>query len=239
MGLVEFFVTVLFRLVTIKPERKAFMNNLDSLIPNKYPDPISANKNTALRSTERLVIPVLEADIDISQLAQRIYRLAVSMRSDVLLLGISPDYLEEASIRRQLVTLAAAIQDSSVSAEIMVIGGVAWMRKMEAILRPGDMIVIQAKEEFSTGSRSISQELISRFQAPIYILSGLKSPKYKHSGLLSQLILWLGAVAIMAGFFWMQVKIDQLPKDWAHTTLLCVSVIVEFGLLLLWNSMFS
>jgi hypothetical protein len=239
MGLVEFFVTVLCRLVTIKPERKAFMNNLDSLVSDKYPNPVSADTNLASMSTERLVIPVLEADIDISLLAQRIYKLAVSMRSDVLLIGISPDYLEEASIRRQLVTLAAAIQDRSFSLETMVLGGVSWMKKMEAILRPGDMIVIQAKEEISTESRSLSQELTSRFQAPVYILSGLNSPRYKHSGYLSQLILWLGAIAIMAGFFWIQVKIDQLPTDWAHTTLLLVSVIIEFGLLLLWNSLFS
>ena len=239
MGLVEFFVTVLFRLVTINLERKAFMNNLDSIIPDKYPDPLSANTNTALRSTERLVIPLLEADIDISLLAQRIYRLATSMHANVLLVGISPDHLEEATIRRQLVTLAAAIQDRSVSVTTLVLGGVSWMKKMEEIIWPGDMIVIQAKEEISTESRSISQELTSRFQAPIYILSGLKSPRYKHSGYLSQLILWLGAIAIMAGFFWIQVKIDQLPTDWAHTTLLLVSVIVEFGLLLLWNSLFS
>lgn len=215
------------------------MNNINSLIPDKYPDHIPADTNMASMSTERLVIPVLEADIDISLLAQRIYRLATSMHANVLLVGISPDHLEEATIRRQLVTLAAAIQDSSVSVNTLVLGGVSWMKKMEEIIWPGDMIVIQAKEEISTESRSISQELTSRFQAPIYILSGLKSPRYKHAGLLSQLILWLGAISIMAGFFWMQVKIDQLPKDWAHTTLLLVSVIVEFGLLLLWNSMFS
>jgi hypothetical protein len=239
MGLVEFFVTVLCRLVTIKPERKAFMNNLDSLVSDKYPNPVSADTNLASMSTERLVIPVLEADIDISLLAQHIYRLAASMRSDVLLIGISPDHLEEPSKRRQLVTLAAAIQDRRFSTETMVLGGVSWMKKMEAILRPGDMIVIQAKEEISTGSRSISQELTSRLQAPVYILSGLHPPRYKRSELLSQFILWLGAISIMAGFFWIQVRIDQLPKDWAHTTLLCVSVIIEFGLLWLWNSLFS
>lgn len=215
------------------------MNNLNSLIPDKYPDHIPAGTNMASMSTERLVIPVLEADIDISLLAQRIYRLATSMHANVLLVGISPDHLEEATIRRQLVTLAAAIQDRSVSVTTLVLGGVSWMKKMEEIIWPGDMIVIQAKEEISTESRSISQELTSRLQAPVYILSGLQPPRYKHSGYLSQFILWLGAIGIMAGFFWIQVRIDQLPKDWAHTTLLCVSVIIEFGLLWLWNSLFS
>lgn len=215
------------------------MNKPDSLISNKYSDPVFSDKATVSISAGRLIVPVLEPDTDFSQLARRIWKLATSMCSNVLLIGISLDYLEEASIRRQLVTLAAAIQDSSVSVEAMVIGGVAWMRKMEAILRPGDMIVIQAKEEISTENRSISQELTSRLQVPVYILSSLQLPKYKRSGLLSQFILWLGAIGIMAGFFWIQVRIDQLPNDWAHTALLCVSVIIEFGLILLWNSLFS
>jgi hypothetical protein len=238
MGLVEFFVTVLYLFVTIKPERKTFMNNIESLTPDKYPEQVPAGTNMVSMSAERLVIPLLEADINIGQLAQRIYKLATSIHSNVLLIGISPNHLEEATIRRHLVTLAAAIQDRSVSVNTMVLGGVSWMKKMEEIIWPGDMIVIQAKEELSKEGRSISQELTSRFQAPIYILSGLKTPRYKRLGLLSQFILWLGAIGIMAGFFWMQVKIDQLPKDWAHTTLLLVSVIVEFGLLLLWNSLF-
>lgn len=215
------------------------MKNIDSLIPDKYPNHVHAGANTASTSAERLVVPLFDSDFDIGQLAQRIYRLATPMGSKVLLVGISPDHLEEATIRRQLVTLAALIQDRSVFVDVLVLGGVSWMKKMEEVIWPGDMIVIQANEELSIKGRSINQQLASRFQAPIYILSSLKSARYKHAGLLSQLILWLGAVAIMAGFFWMQVKIDQLPTDWAHTTLLLVSVIVEFGLLLLWNSMFS
>ncbi len=150
------------------------MNNIESLIPDKYPDHMPADANTTSMPTERLVIPLLEADINIGQLAQRVYKLAISMHAHVLLIGISPDHLEEAMIRRQLVTLTAAIQDRSVSVSTMVLGGVSWMKKMEEIIWPGDMIVIRAKDELSTEGRSISQELTSRFQAPFYILSGLK-----------------------------------------------------------------
>ena len=60
----------------------------------------------------------------------------------------------------------------------------------------------------------------------------------KVSTLQSRVISWLGAITVIAGFFVIQVKLDQLPKDWAHTTLLYVSVFVEFGLLGLLNSLF-
>ena len=214
------------------------MDNIVSFIPDKYPEHKPADTNMASRSGERLVIPLLDADIENSQLAQRIYRLAISMHSHVLLIGISPNHFEEASVRRQLVALAADIQERNVYVDTLILGGVSWMKKMEEIISPGDMIVIQAKEELSTEGRSRSHNFASRFQAPIYILSALKLPRSKHHGILSQFIIWLVAIGIMAGFFLIQVKIGLLPKDWAHTTLLGVSVLIEFGLIMVWNSMF-
>ncbi len=215
------------------------MDKLNSFVSDKYHHPFPVNTEAERTSSGRLVIPILETMIDISQLAQRIWKLASSMQAKVLLIGISPDHLDEPSVRRQLVMLAAAIQDGSISVDSMVVGGVSWMKKMEDSIWPGDTIVFQPLEEIGLKSRSISQQLTARLQVPVHILASLQRPKFKSSGLLPQIILWLGAIGIMAGFFWTQVKIDQLPKDWAHTTLFCISIFVEVGLLLFWNSLFS
>ena len=98
---------------------------------------------------------------------------------------------------------------------------------------PRDKHYRQEDERRAEGN-SINQELTIRSQAPIYTL---KTANRKRSVPLLQFILWLGAIAVIVGFFWIQVKLDQLPKDWAHTTLLYMSVIVEYGLLSLLNSM--
>jgi len=53
---------------------------------------------------------------------------------------------------------------------------------------------------------------------------------------LSEIISWLGSLAIITGFFWVQVQIDRLNKGWAHTTLFLLSLVGEVYLIWLWNS---
>ena len=47
---------------------------------------------------------------------------------------------------------------------------------------------------------------------------------------------WLGSVGIIILFFWVQTKLDQLTKDWAHTFLFLLTLVGEVYLLWLWNS---
>ncbi len=53
---------------------------------------------------------------------------------------------------------------------------------------------------------------------------------------MDEIVSWLGSIAIIAGFFWLQVQIDQLNKGWGHTVLLLLSVLGEAYLIWLWNS---
>jgi hypothetical protein len=47
---------------------------------------------------------------------------------------------------------------------------------------------------------------------------------------------WLGSTTVILVFFWMQVKIDQLAKDWAHSLLFMLSLFAEIYLIWLLNS---
>lgn len=53
---------------------------------------------------------------------------------------------------------------------------------------------------------------------------------------LDEFISWLGSIAIIIGFFWVQVQIDQLNRGWGHTSLFLLSLISEVYLIWLWNS---
>lgn len=53
---------------------------------------------------------------------------------------------------------------------------------------------------------------------------------------LAEMFSWLVSIAIIAGFFWVQVQVDQLGKGWAHTVLFLLSVVAEVYLLWLWIS---
>ena len=54
----------------------------------------------------------------------------------------------------------------------------------------------------------------------------------------AQLVFWAGIIAIVAGSFWLQIRINALGRNWAETLLVVVSVAIEFGLLWLWNRRF-
>jgi hypothetical protein len=54
--------------------------------------------------------------------------------------------------------------------------------------------------------------------------------------LLDEIISWLGSFAIIIGFFWLQLQIDQLNKGWGHTALFLLTLIGEVYLIWLWNS---
>jgi len=63
-------------------------------------------------------------------------------------------------------------------------------------------------------------------------------PGYDDTGetAVAEVISWFGAIAIIAGFFWIQVQIDQLNRGWGHTTLFLLSLVGEVYLIWLWNS---
>jgi hypothetical protein len=85
----------------------------------------------------------------------------------------------------------------------------------------------------------LHEVLRSQLESPIYILSANQPIKNSRSKSLLQASFWLGSLAIISGFLWLEVKIVQLPQDWTHNLLLYLCVFAEVGLLLLWNSIFT
>jgi hypothetical protein len=86
--------------------------------------------------------------------------------------------------------------------------------------------------------RPLSQILQSDLDMPLYILSGLYPQNDTRSNWLTQTFAWIGFIAIIAGFFMLQVKIDQLVKDWAIIFQLLTTA-VEFWLIWVWNNLFK
>jgi hypothetical protein len=54
----------------------------------------------------------------------------------------------------------------------------------------------------------------------------------------AQLVFWTGIAAIVAGALGLQIWINGLGRNPAETVLVVVSVVLEFGLLWMWNRKF-
>ncbi len=194
--------------------------------------------NTRPVSAGRLIV-LVPSDLDYSSLTRRIWQLAIATGKHVQFLGLCQDAAEEPSLRRQLVTMSALVGDTRVTAEAKVEIGTNWVDVVKTHYRAGDMIVCFAEQRAGLFHRPLSQILESNLGATIYILSGLYAQSTSRSHWLSQVIVWVGSFGILAGFFWLQVRISQLPKDPAQTVLLILSAGVEIWLIWVWNSLFS
>ena len=202
----------------------------------------TVESNISLQTLEvershRLIV-LIPPDSDCSGITRRLCKLAVETNSDIDLLGVCKDPSQEPALRRELVTVAALIRDTEVYVDIKLDIESSWVEAVKNIYQDGDMIVCIAEQTVGLRRRPLSQVLESTLKAPIYILSDAK-PAAGLSTLLSQVIAWSGFLGIIAGFFLLQVKITQLPKDWSQTLLFILLLIPELGLIWVWNSIFS
>ena len=192
-----------------------------------------------LPPARRLVVLIPDVSTDESELARRIWSLASPRGLEVLYLGLCRDPYREPRARRRLASLAAMTRDDWAHVETRLALGGDWVRTVQAAYRSGDLIVCHAEQTVSAwrfAHKPLSHAMLSALNSPVYVLSGFypeKSPEQPNST--ARILSWIIPVTIVAGFFWIQVRIEQLPKDWAHTTLLCISVLVEYALIGIWS----
>lgn len=208
------------------------MTQIDSVPPSLSPTP-----SLGLEPASRLIVLVPDMETDYIPAIGKIWELANAQHASVLLLSLYKDISQELSLRRALVTLSAMVLAGRVQAEVKVEKGTNWASVVKRNYQKGDMIVCFAEQHAGLLHKPLSQILQSNMQIPVYILSGLYLPKPK-SKMYSQIVAWGGFLGILAGFFVLQMKIDQLAEGGMQNTLLILSIIPEFWLILVWDGLF-
>ena len=206
-----------------------------------YPIPASLTASHASLSgpkpVHRLIVLVPEMESDYIPAVRRIWEMANAQHAHVQFLGLSKNAANEPSLQRQLVTMSALVGDDEVSAESKVEIGTSWVDAVKRNSQTGDMIVCFEEQRAGLLNRPLSQILETNLRFPVYILSGLY-PQKSRPNWLSQVIVWSGSIGIIIGFYILQVKINQLPKDWFQNALFIFSIILEFSLIWIWDSLF-
>ncbi len=194
--------------------------------------------NTTPEAVHRLIV-LVPAEANYTTMAQRVWKLANALSCQILFLGLCAEPAQEASQRRQLITMSAMVQDSKVCAEARVEPGSSWVSAVKSNVEAGDLIVCFAEQRAGLLQRPLSQILQANLETPVYILSGLSPQKISRPGWLSQALGWTGSIGIIAGAFVLQVQILSLSEQWAQSALLILSMLAEVGLIWGWNSLLS
>ena len=214
------------------------MNRLDTKLQNSSSLIVSA-PHSENAPPQRLIVLVPDVNLDYAVATRRVWELANNMGVNIQFIGLCKDEKQESSLRRELIIMTAMVQDGEISAEAKVEFGNNWVNVVRSNWQAGDVIVCFAEQRAGLLHRPLSQILRAHLDIPTYILSDLypKSPSRPHGLLL--IALWIGFVAILGGSFLLQIRIIALPRDWAQTTLLILSVTAELWLIWVWNKLFS
>jgi len=200
-------------------------------IPELRLDTLIAPDPCPLRPTRRLVVLVPDGGLDETALARRVWLLASSASLNVLFLALSPDQENEADTRRRLALLAAAVHQGDVNARASVVMEKSWFQAVEQVHTGGDLLVCVAGHRVPyrwLGHRKLGDALATAFHAPVYLLGGLsigRSPAVGQK--VRALVAWSISIAILAGFFGLQIYLSQNSGSQLAPLLLGLSVIAE------------
>ena len=183
----------------------------------------------------RLIV-LIPAGSDYTAETQRIWKLADTTCRRVLLLSLCNTTAEELRLRRQLAAMSALIGNVRVSTETKIEIGTSWLDAVRASYRTGDRIVCFSEHRAGLLHRPVHQILEANLGATVYILWE-HHPQKTRPDWFSQSVVWLGLIAIISSFGILQARIAQLPKDWFQNVLFILSILIEFWLIWVWNSL--
>ncbi len=184
-----------------------------------------------------LIVLVSYFEADLTLAARRICELANAGDKRIRFIGLYEDAAQELTLRRQLAHLSALVSTARIYTETESIFREDPVEVIRSRFQDGDMVVCFAASR--TGRSSLGDVLSAELNLPVYILSNPAPQKLIGSYWLTQMTAWGGSVAIIAGFFLLQVRIDQMKPDAFHLIVLLASVGLEFWMIRVWNILFK
>ncbi len=197
-------------------------------------------ESTATPEFSRLVVLVPDRDVDETAFARKIWALVGRRRTSILFVSLVTNSKYGPRAQRRLITLAAVTQDRFYDIRTRIFFGRSWIKGLEEIVRPGDLIVChssQRSRSYFGEDTALADLVISRIKVPVCILTGLyqdvASPR--SSQFVRQVIFWGVLIGIMAVFFVFEADIDHLTSGWMNKVLFLLVFGVEISLIWMWN----
>lgn len=178
----------------------------------------------------RLMVLVPGPEADVTSVTRRLWDLAHATRAQVLLLGLCNNATDQLILKRTLVTASALMNSGGIATDSEIVVARNWLPAVAERLQTSDMIVCSQGPVSVPHQKSLHPILQADLGVPLYILSGTPTRGAAHPRWLTAAAAWIGSLAIIIAFFWLQVKIDQLAGEWSiPLQLICIAI--EFALI--------
>ena len=110
--------------------------------------------------------------------------------------------------------MAAILKDPNVTTEIIIEQGTDWAKQVKKLYEKVMSWRAMPVTDCGLMRKPLDQILHSSLDIPVYILAGTQSVEI-HTRLSLAVFSWLGSLAIVGGFGWVEVKLVQLPSGLA------------------------
>src|SRR5258707_8407893 len=115
--------------------------------------------------------------------------------------------------------------------------GLNWIPPLKSVLDPGDIVICPAGQQIGIFREPLELSL-AKLGHPIITLPRLYPLTRKLiPDFIRGSIFWVVLLAVLPVFFWVQSRILRISEEWAKDTLLSLSVLIEFGLIWIWNNL--
>jgi hypothetical protein len=184
-----------------------------------------------------VLVPSVEADLTAA--TRHVSELANAGGKRVRLIGLYENTAQELSLRRQMARMSGMMGGAGLYIETEAVPGRNWVEVVRSRWHAGDLVVCFAEQHIGMLNRSLSQVLESTLQVPIYILSKTYLQEGMRFNWWTQILAWSGFMAIIPGFFLIQVRIHQFTEGWVRLAMVLTSICLELWMIWVWNRLFS
>ncbi len=204
------------------------------------PATVTTISNVAVAEAAHRLVVLVPSDLDNpAEYAHKINRLAVQEHRDVLFLALTGWEGNELSADRLLATLEALTRGSGFCVRTMQVHLPTWAAALNGVAQPGDLVVCLPEQAESAGvfrSLSLGQYIEDRFHCTVHVLSDQRfHASFTVRAWMRSLLFWLGTLAILAGFSFLEYDAGQFLPGAASTISIFLLFLVEVVLIYRWN----
>jgi hypothetical protein len=199
-------------------------------------------------SLSRLIVLIPNRGVDYNGVARRIWSLASPCQISVLYLCLANEGgTDEDDARFHLATLASMTRGDGINVETRIEPDGSWVRAIHRVWQQGDAVICLAEQRVSVGAwghQPLSGVIECLLDVPVYVLPGLdlaerdrqREEMLKIERAAQFLSAWIVPILIASAFFVLQLWINFVTTGSTHIALLCLTGLVEVGLIGYWNS---
>ncbi len=195
------------------------------------------NPRTPAPDIRRLVVVIPDGLRDEAALAREVWALVGSTPITILYLGFAASRNRAAALRRMLASLARATSFNHVTTETRVFLGPDWLRAIQQIWTPGDLVICLPNHREVRGlfrTAPVAQQLTRRLNGRVHSLNPLEWDSRPWRRVAArELAAWVMAGGLIVLFSWFQIRVPALSSEPLTRVVLVASVVVE--LLALWQ----